>query len=418
MFHYIRKRGPLPVCLLVSAFLLCACDSSEPRATAPPKVYFTVLREEPLTLVTELPGRVSAYELSEVRPQISGIIQKRFFEEGADVAEGETLYQIDPALFKADVDNARANLARAKATVESARLLAERYQKLITIHAISKQECDDATAARQQAEADVRAAEEALTMAEINLGYTRVTAPVTGRIGRSYVTPGALVTRNQDDSLATIQHLDVVYIDVHQANADLLRVARAMQGNGNASGGKASARVRLRLEDGTPYARGMLAANGGHEPEWIEGEFLFSEVSVNKGTGEVALRTAFPNPDHILLPGMHVRASLVEGIVESALLIPQRSVMRDSEGKAFVYILREDAPNPAAGNQHFTVERRPVEIARSIGNRWLVSSGLAPGERLLFEGHMKARPGQTVLGTDVGANAVFSAGIGSSWNVR
>lgn len=445
MHTHRYTRVTLSLCLTAALLLLCACNGGTEQKALPAKVSYTILRDEPLTLVTELPGRVSAYMVSEVRPQVSGIVQKRLFEEGSDVAAGQTLYQIDPALFQADFNNAEANLAKANANEVSARLLAERYQKLIKVNAVSRQECDDAEAAHIQAGAEVRAAREAVNTAAINLGYTRVTAPVAGRVGRSYVTPGALVTRNQSEALSTIQHLDVVYVDITQANTELLRLARLSQGENGASGvsavsgNKASATVRLRLEDGTPYARrpgdglsgpeglaglGVPGGPGGQEPDWMEGELLFSEVTIDKSTGAVTLRAAFPNPDHVLLPGMHVRAALIEGDLESALLVPQRCVSRGNRGEAFVYILHETEPagngegSFTNGEESFTVERRPVEIARSVGNRWLIASGLSAGERLLFEGHIKARPGQTVRGSDMGQTDVFSASAGNSQYVR
>ena len=416
----------LAFCCVMTGLLLVGCDKGGERAAEPPKVSFTVVENEALTLVTELPGRVSAYTVSEIRPQISGIVQERLFEEGSDVVAGQPLYQIDPAMFRAEVNSARANLAKAEARKLSAKLLSERYEKLVTLNAVSRQERDDAVAARLQAEADVAAAKEALTTAEINLGYTGVTAPVSGRVGRSYVTPGALVTQNQEAPLSTIQHLDRVYVDITQANVELLRLSRIFTDREH--GGKGSATVQLRLEDGTPYALPLLNENA--EPRWIEGELLFSEVSIDRSTGAVTLRASFPNPDHILLPGMHVRAPLVEASLESALLVPQRTVLRDSRGNAFVYVLHEETHSPNAANigdgpiegrlisgdgeQRYTVARREVAIARSIGNRWLVKSGLEPGDRLLYEGHIKTAPGGTVRGTDIGRSDGYSAALRAS----
>ena len=411
IFRHIR----LASCLLVTVFLLCACEQQQQQSAPPPKVHFKVLESESVALTTELPGRVSAYMVSEVRPQVSGIIQERLFEEGTDVSRGQVLYQIDPALFEASFNNARANLAKAEANEVSAKLLAERYQKLVKVNAVSKQECDDAVAAHLQAAAEVQAVRESVNTARINLGYTSITAPVSGRVGRSFITPGALVTQNQAEALATIQHLDVVYVDVSQSNNDVLRLRRALESGRMSSDGSGSARVRLRLEDGTPYARKAPERADG-SPDWIEGDLLFSDVTIDRSTGAVTLRAKFPNPEKLLLPGMYVRASLEEGVLDSALLVPQKSVLRDNRGRPFVYVLRENAEAGTGGS--FAVETRPIEVARSIGNSWLVSSGLEPGERLLLEGHLKARPGQLVSGIDVGRDESFSAALPQSSNVR
>ena len=415
IFSHIGRAS----CLLVAAFLLCACDTQQQQSAPPPKVHFKVLESEPVALTTELPGRVSAYMVSEVRPQVSGIIQERLFEEGTDVARGQVLYQIDPALFEASFNNARANLAKAEANEVSAKLLAERYRKLVKVNAVSRQECDDAVAAHLQAAAEIQAARESVNTAKINLGYTSIKAPVSGRVGRSFITPGALVTQNQAEPLATIQHLDVVYVDVSQSNNDVLRLRRALNDGRMSSGGSESARVRLRLEDGTPYARRTTERENG-SPDWIEGDLLFSEVTIDRSTGAVTLRAKFPNPEKVLLPGMYVRASLEEGVLDSALLVPQKSVLRDNRGRPFVYVLQENAEAEAGTGGNFTVVTRPVEVARSIGNSWLIKSGLEPGERLLVEGHLKARPGQLVSGVDIGPgrDGSFSAALPQNTSVR
>lgn len=416
---FARKKNTASI--LAMAFislLLCGCEAERPQNAPPPKVLFSVVQGESLALGAELPGRISAYMVSEVRPQVSGIIQKRLFEEGSDVREGQQLYQIDPSLFTAAFNNAQANLAKAEANEISARLLSERYNKLVKINAVSKQECDDALAAYRQAKAEVQAAKESLQTARINLSYTQVTAPVSGRVGRSFVTPGALVTQNQPEPLSTIQHLDSVYVDITQSNTELLRLRRALEKGHLKSNGKDAARIRLRLEDGTPYAVRQPDENSDAEPEWIEGELLFSDVTIDKSTGAVNLRARFPNPDKILLPGMYVRAIVEEGVMEAAVLVPQKSVLRDNRGRAFVYVLHEEPAADSGTGDTYQVQMRHVEIVRSVGARWLVNSGLEPGERLLVEGHMKARNGQLVSGSPVIPSETFSASLKQSETVR
>lgn len=404
--------GIIMIFFCIPAFLTgCESAPEQPRALPPTK--YTVVSGERLTLTTELPGRVSAYMVSEVRPQVSGIILERFFEEGADVTAGQILYQIDPALFEAAYNNAKANLAKAEANEVSARLLSERYAKLVKVSAVSRQECDDALAAHRQAKAEVQASREALQTAAINLGYTKVTAPVSGRIGRSYVTPGALVTQNQADPLSTIQQLDSVYVDVTQSNTELLRLRRALVTGHISSGGPESAKVKLKLEDGSPYAR--ISPDNNAQPEWIEGELLFSDVTIDKGTGAVNIRARFPNPAKELLPGMYVRAVVEEGLMDSAVLVPQKAVQRDMRGRSYVYVLsrEEDAAEDA-----YKVDLRYVEIGRNHGNKWHLTSGLEPGELLLLEGHLKARPGSLVSSVYVPAENALSARRASTTKTR
>lgn len=418
----LKMTGIFIVLTLVLASL-SGCDSQQPRGAGHPGVMYTVVRGEKLILTTELPGRVSAFMTSEVRPQVTGIIQQRLFEEGADVEAGQVLYQIDPALFEADYNNAAANLAKAEANEVSARLLAERYSRIIRSNAVSRQEYDDALAAHVQALAAVEAAKQALETARINLSYTRVTAPVSGRISRSYVTPGALATRNQSQPLATIQHLDSVYVDVTQSSTEILRLRRALAGGELLPVGAEVARVKLKLEDGAPYARRQPDTPLADEPDWIEGDMLFADVTIERGTGVVNVRAKFDNPDKMLLPGMYVRAVFEEGMMENAVLVPQRAVMRDTEGRSYVYVLTKEGTEAESAENVFAVQRRQVEINRNIGNRWLLSSGLAPGDKLLIEGHLKTRPGRIVSGiaiskTFVGSDEILSAGSLTSQDVR
>ena len=388
------------------------CGNTTATAQTPLPVtevrYMEVAAEE-LTLTRELPGRVVAFRVSEVRPQVGGIIKERLFVEGSDVTAGQVLYEIDPAVYQAAYNNARAELSRTEANLASARLLAQRYAKIVKTNAISKQDYDDAVAAHNQARAAVESAKQALETAKINLGYTKVVAPVSGTIGRSHVTSGALATQNQADPLATIQQLDRVYVDVTQSNAELLKLRRALVAGRLRSSGTDSAKVRLLLEDGSAYARNIAGMENGEEPAWIEGTLLFSEVTIDQSTGMVTLRATFDNPHNILLPGMYVRAVLEEGVRENAVLVPQKAVMRDNRGNPYVYVLSTEAgPNarPDAEGEaralkggEYYVERRSIVIDRDHKNNWLVTSGLAAGDRLLVDGLQKARPGAVVAGS-------------------
>lgn len=398
--------------LFLAGVLLTACnEQNSVGVTQAPKVRYLELEGKQLTLTKELPGRVSAFMVSEVRPQVSGIILERLFDEGADVEEGQVLYQIDPSLFQATYNNAKANLARAESSLVSARLLANRYASIVKDNAVSKQEYDDAVAAHGAAKAEVEAARAALETASINLGYTKVTAPVSGRIGRSYVTPGALVTQNQGDPLATVQQLKYVYVDVTQSNTELLRLRRAFNAGQLSKSGPDSAKVKLKLEDGSAYARNIEEKG---EPDWIKGELLFSDVTIEQSTGMVSLRARFDNHENILLPGMYVRAVIEEGVQESAILAPQKSVQRDTRGRPFVYVLSKEHPVRAtgadgeqtetisiAGAGQYFVTQRMVEIARDYQNQWLIRSGLDAGDLLLVDGLQKARPGQLVAGIEL-----------------
>ena len=392
-------------CVMLLCLTASGCGDFRETTNRPlVEVHFETVRGESITLTRELPGRVSAFTVSEVRPQVTGIIKERLFEEGADVTEGQVLYHIDPKSYQAAYNNARANLVRVKASEEAARLLMMRYQKLVKTNAVSVQELDDARAAYNQIRAEIDAYREALEIARINLEYTRVTAPVNGRIGRSFVTPGALVTENQQSPLATVQQISPVYVDVTQSNTQILRLKRELAAGTLVAGGPGATRVRLFLEDGSPYTRIM-----GEEETRIEGTLLFSDITVDQSTGTVCIRASFDNPDGMLLPGMYVRAVLEEGLLENALLVRQRSVMRDSRNQPFVYVLtRRPGAEEAAGTEAafsgaggFTVEARTVTLARRHGNRWLVSSGLSSGELVMVDGLQHARHGQVVAGTEI-----------------
>jgi membrane fusion protein (multidrug efflux system) len=323
-------------------------------------------------LTSELAGRTSARLIAEVRPQVSGIIQKRLFTEGSDVKAGEVLYQIDPATYQAAYNSAKASLARAEANVVPAKLKAERYKELVTINAVSKQDYDDISAALKLAEADIDAAKAAVETARINLAYTKVTAPISGRIGRSTVTDGALVTAGQQAALSTIQQLSSMYVDVTQSSADLLRLKQNLASGLLKSNGAAQAKVKLFLEDGSVYP--------------LSGILKFSEVTVDQSTGSITLRAVFPNPNNVLLPGMFVRAIVEEGLNEHAILVPQRGITRNPAGEATVMVV---------GNEE-KVEQKIIKVARTVGDNWLVSEGLKPGDRVIVEGLQKARQGAQV----------------------
>ena len=335
----------------------------------PAEVGYIVAQQSSVPIVTELAGRTAAYQSSEVRPQVSGLIRHRFFTEGSLVRKGQPLYQIDPSLYRASTDQARANLASAAANAEATQIKAERYKPLADMQAVAKQDYTDAAAVAKQAAAAVRQNRAALDTARINLRFTTVPAPITGRIGRSLFTEGALVTASQTDPLAVIQKLDPIYVDIQQASADLLRLRRAL-----ASGGAAATRaeVRLKLEDGSDY--GMVGA--------VE----FSEVMVDAATGTVTLRARFPNPQGLLLPGMFVRASFAQSIDPNAFLIPQQAVSRDPKGNATVYVV--GAGNKAVAKQ--------VTTTRTQGPNWVVTSGLNAGDKVIVQGVGKVKPNAVV----------------------
>jgi membrane fusion protein, multidrug efflux system len=344
----------------------------------PPEVGVVTLVAAPVTLTTELAGRTSPYETSDVRPQVGGIILARPFTEGANVRAGQVLYRIDPAPYRAAYDQAQAQLANAQANVITAQNKAQRYAGLVKINGVSKQDYDDAEAAFKQAAATVRQQQAAVQTARINLGYATVTAPISGRVGASTATKGALVTPGQTAALTTIQRMDPIYVDVTQSATDLLRLRRALA-SGQLTGGPKSVPVRLKLDDGSDYPR--------------EGLLEFADVTVDQTTGAVTLRALFPNPDGILLPGMFVRAQVAEGIAPNALLAPQQGISRDERGRPTALVV---GPGGKA-------QLKSVELGQAVADKWLITSGLAPGDRLIVEGLLRVRPGQAVRAVAAGA---------------
>jgi membrane fusion protein (multidrug efflux system) len=337
-----------------------------------PEVAAVTVQPGPIMLTTELTGRTSAYRVAEIRPQVSGLIQKRLFTEGADVKAGDVLYQIDPALFRAALNNAEAALGRSEANLPALQSRAERFSELLAEKAVSQQDYDDATAALKQAEADVQYWQATLETARINLAYTRITAPISGRTGRSSVTEGAIVTAYQPVALATIQQLNPIYVDVPQSTTELLNLKRRLEDGRLNQNGKSQKKVTLIMEDGTAYP--------------LEGLLQFRDVTVDPSTGSIILRAVFPNPEGVLLPGMFVRAVMKEGVNQQAILIPQQSVSRDPKGNPTALIV--DAADK--------VQQRSIRLDRAIGDKWLVSSGLSQGDRLIVEGLQKVRPGAAV----------------------
>ena len=370
---YPRALTRAVLCMLLSLMLL-ACEEGgkgTPGSSGPREVVIIKLEPRREVYTTALAGRIASFQVAEVRPQVGGILQQRLFTEGADVKAGQALYQIDPATYEAALDSAQAALMKAEANVTPARLKAERFRELLAIKAVSKQEYDDAQAAFKQAEADVAVNRAAVKTARINLEYTKVRSPISGRIGKSAFTPGALVTANQAQALTSVRQLDPVYVDITQSSQDLLRL-RAQFTNGELRSAAEEAPVRLKLENGAMYPH--------------EGRLQFTDVSVDESTGMVSLRALFPNPVHILLPGMYVRAVIAEGVDENALLVPQRALRRDPKGQASVLLV----------NGGGKVDVRLVDVGRTVGDSWQVLSGLKPGDRVIVEGGQNVRPGMSV----------------------
>ncbi len=379
MLDLLRRGGP--AFLAISFALSLAACGSKAGPTAPPatEVGVVTMRTQPVALTAELNGRTSAFLVADVRPQVSGIIQKRLFQEGALVRRGQALYQIDPATYRASLASAQAGLAQANAALGSARLKADRYKDLVAINAVSRQDNDDAQAVFKQAEANVAAQAAAVQQARISLGYTRVLAPISGRVGKSTVTPGALVTADQAAALATVQDLNQIYVDVTQSAADLIKLKRDLaQGQLGRSG---AADVSLILDDGSTYP--------------ITGRLQFSDVTVDPGTGSVGLRAIFPNPNGVLLPGLYVRARLSKAIAPAAILAPQAAVSRDAGGQATVLVV-------GPGDK---VESRVIVVSQTVGDNWLVTAGLKAGERVIVEGLQKVRPGAPVKPVQVASAA-------------
>lgn len=393
MDHMKKKqvwRGAVALSAAALALALAGCgkEQAAPQASKP-QVGVVTLKSQPVSLSTELPGRTSAYRNAEVRPQVSGIVQKRLFTEGAEVRAGQQLYQIDPSLYQASYDSSKAALARAQAQLRTAALLVDRYKPLVETRAVSRQTYDDAVAARDQANADVLSAKAALETARINLVYTKVLSPIDGIIGRSLVTEGALVTANQAGAIASVQQIDPIYVDVTQSSVQLLRLKSAMaSGQLQQADGAQAAKVTLLLEDGSTYAEA--------------GKLEFSEVTVDPTTGSVTLRAVFPNPGHQLLPGMFVRARLAQGVANDGLLVPQRGVTRSQRG----------LPTALVVNAENKVELRELVTDRALGDQWLVTKGLAAGDRVIVEGLQSVRPGIEVNAQEYQARAAAPAGQG------
>jgi len=367
--------------VLVAALALSACGRSEapPPQMAPAEVTVVTMKQEKVSLTRELPGRTNAYLLSEVRPQVTGIVKQRLFTEGAQVKAGQPLYQLDDATYQANLASAKASLARARASLTQAELNARRSDELVRIDAVSRQDHDNATATLAQARADVAAAEAAVQSSTVTLNYARITSPIGGRIGKSSVTPGALVTANQAAALATVQQLDPVYVDLTQSASELLQLRKEVAAGKLTRSGNVP--VKILLEDGSLYKH--------------EGKLDFADVSVDPGTGSYALRVTVPNPDNILMPGLYVRAIIGSGMRDHAILVPQQVIARDPKGNTSAMIVGKDGK----------VEARPVKVSRTIGDQWLVEDGLAAGDRVIVAGLQKIRPGAPVKAVEAADQA-------------
>ncbi len=373
--------------LVLAGLIMPSCKSKiAPPPARPAEVAIVTIHPERVVMTTQLPGRTSAYLVAEIRPQVNGLIQSRLFREGALVKAGDLLYQIDPTPYQAACNQAKAALATAEAELVTAganipaiRSRAERFKGLVAIHAVGQQDYDDASAALRQAEANVEARKAAveisratLESARINLSYTPIKAPISGRIGMSNITVGGLASAYQPTPLAVVQQLNPIYVDVTQASADQLRLRRNLESGHLKQNGPTQSKVKLVLEDGTPYS--------------LPGILQFQDVTVNPATGSVTLRIVFPNPRQILLPGMFVRAVVEEGVNDQALLVPQQGITRDPKGNPIAWVVGKDDK----------VEQRALKLDRAIGDKWLVTEGLAVGDRLIMDGLQKVRPGSPV----------------------
>lgn len=381
----ICTRVPVFSLAAAAVLALAACDGKQQHGGPPPngpaEVLVLVLAQERLPLFTELPGRTAAYRVAEVRPQVSGIVLKRIFEEGSEVKAGQQLYQIDPATYKAAVQSANADLVKARANLKSIEAKAARYADLVQINAVSRQDYDDVVASLDQAKAQIMVAQAAGQTARISLDYTMVYAPISGRIGKSSVTEGALVTANQTTAMATITQLDPIYVDVSQSSSDLIRLRQALS-TGLVQQGQVDRAVVTLTLDGSQQAYDQ------------PGQFQFSDVTVDQTTGTVQLRAVFPNPRKELYPGLFVRARVEQGRRDNAILVPQQALIRNPDGSAAVWVVGDD--NKAMP--------RPVVAAQAVGDRWLIDSGVQSGDRIVIEGLQKIRPGAEVHPVDA-ANA-------------
>ena len=381
-----RTSSLFPIMLALAAG--CSEGAAQTEGGPPaPEVGVITVRSESVALTSELAGRTAAFETSEVRPQVSGLVEARLFTEGTIVRSGQPLYRIDPSLYQAAVNEAAANVSSASAEATGARIRTQRLGPLVAAEAVSQQEYTDAQAVAASANAAVAQRRAVLDTARINLHFTRVAAPITGRIGRSLVTTGALVTSAQTTPMATIQRLDPMFVDIQQSSADLLRLRQSLAAGGVVP---ARAQVRLTLENGQPYP--------------ITGTLEFIEVSVDPDTGSVTLRARFPNPQGLLLPGMFVRATLAQSVDQEAILVPQQAILRDPTGASAALVVGADN----------RVVRRPVQVGPAVWNRWLISGGLRPGERIIVEGLANARPGQTVRPQPAGSRQRLPASGASS----
>ena len=370
---------------LVGSVALTGCDQAaeQSQASAPKAVPVGVItvKSQALTLKKELPGRISAFQIAEIRPQVSGIVQSRLFVEGNEVKQGQALYQIDPATFEADLAASEASVARAEASIASTKSKASRYSELLKIKAVSQQDFDEADAAQKQAQAELLTAKAQLKSAQINLDYSHVSSPISGQISKSSVTVGALVSANQTTALATVTQLDPIYVDLTQSSNELTQLKKAISSGSLSVDSQSQTDVELQMEDGSTYP--------------LKGTLQFSEVTVDPSTGSVTLRAKFPNPDKLLLPGMYARASVVEGVKQDAILVPQRGVSRNTKGE----------PTAMVVSKENTVESRVLKVDRTIGSNWLVTDGLSDGDKLIIEGLQKIRPGAPVTPTEVSPSA-------------
>lgn len=382
MVSRLHHAACLPALLFVIA--ACSSETAPPPQRTTPAVTVVTLETQPVELTRQLPGRTSAYLIAEVRPQVTGIVKERLFTEGSFVEAGQPLYQLDDATYRADYNSALASLARAEAAVEVARLNASRAKELIKTDAVSRQDYENSIATLRQAEADVDVAKAAVERSGVRLNYARITSPIAGRIGKSNVTQGALVTADQSQALATVQQLDPIYVNLTHSSTELLQLRKAVAQGGVR--GTEETPVTILLDDDTRYR--------------YPGELNFADVSVDPSTGSYSLRVTVPNPDHLLMPGMYVRAVLRNAVLEEGILVPQQAVSRDAKGNANAMVITEDQ----------TVEQRVVEVDRTVGDKWLVRSGLRAGDRVVVEGLQKIQPGMRVQVTE-GATAAPSGSL-------
>jgi membrane fusion protein (multidrug efflux system) len=378
MSLYQTVRGPLVAVVVAATVLVAGCGSHSgppPGARPPPQVSVVTLKLQAVTLTRDLPGRVSAFLVAEVRPQVSGIVKRRLFTEGGTVKLGQPLYELDDAIYRAQYNSAHATLQKAQATQEAARLTANRAAEMVKIDAVSAQDNDNAVAALAQAQADVAAAQAALDSSAVNLAYAHIVSPISGRIGKSSITQGALVTAEQSAALATVQQLDPIYIDVNQSSSEWLQLKQDIDA-GRVQAGASGAPTKIVLENGAAYG--------------TEGTLQFSDVTVDPSTGNFLLRVVVANPNQLLMPGMYVRAIVGEGIRPQGLLVPQRGITRDPKGGATALVVGQDGK----------VAVHEVKVSRTIGDQWVVEDGLTAGDRVIVEGLQKVQPGMPVTAAE------------------